>query len=443
MASAVATPLERQFGQIASVTQMTSTSTLGATTIVIQFDLNRNIDAAAQDVQAAITAASRTLPLNLTTPPVYRKTNPADVPIMIFGMRSDTLPLTTIDEFADNYLVQQLSQVPGVAQVFIGGESKPAIHVQLDPAKLAAGERLYPGILATSDFRHLLKDSRIDAVAIATPVHTHYELALAALKAGKHVFVEKPLAPTADQVRRLIDEADKRNLILMVDHTFLYTPAVQKIRELVQEGALGDLYYYDSIRSSLGLFQSDVNVIWDLAVHDISIIQHILDEEPTSVSATGSSHVTGAPENMAHITLFFEGSCVAHINVNWLSPIKVRQTFIGGSRKMIVYDDVEPTEKIKVYDKGITVNGSTEKRYQALVGYRSGDVLIPKIDTTEALQRVAQEFVSSITENRAPLTDGMAGYRVVRILEAAQQSLEANGREVLLQEAVLESLARS
>ena len=201
-------------------------------------------------------------------------------------------------------------------------------------------------------------------MAIATPVHTHYDLALAALRAGKHVFVEKPLARTSDQVRRLIDEANKRNLVLMVDHTFLYTPAVQKISELLHGGALGDIYYYDSIRSSLGLFQSDVNVIWDLAVHDISIIRYILNEEPVAVSATGSSHVVGAPENMAHITLFFQSSCVAHVSVNWLSPIKVRQTFIGGSRKMIVYDDVEPTEKIKIYDKGITLNGSPENAHQ-------------------------------------------------------------------------------
>jgi predicted dehydrogenase len=198
---------------------------------------------------------------------------------------------------------------PNLVRNFANSESARVIGVSdLDPAKLAVSKRFHSEIITTSDFRDLLKDPRIDAVAIATPVHTHYELALSVLKAGKHVFVEKPLAPTSDQARRLIDEADRRNLTLMVDHTFLYTPAVQKIRELLFEGALGEVYYYDSIRSSLGLFQRDVNVIWDLAVHDISIIKHILDEEPIAVSATGSSHVAGAPENMAHITLFFRSS---------------------------------------------------------------------------------------------------------------------------------------
>src|ERR1700704_1969595 len=200
---------------------------------------------------------------------------------------------------------------PNLVRNFSNSESARVIGVSdLDPAKLALSKRSHPEITTTSDFRDLLQDPKIDAVAIATPVHTHYDLALSALKAGKHVFVEKPLAPTSDQVRRLIEEADKRNLILMVDHTFLYTPAVQKIRELLREGALGEIYYYDSIRSSLGLFQSDVNVIWDLAVHDLSIIQYLLDEDPIAVSATGSCHVAGSPENMAHITLFFESKCV-------------------------------------------------------------------------------------------------------------------------------------
>jgi predicted dehydrogenase len=278
----------------------------------------------------------------------------------------------------------------------------------------------------------ILSNPAIDAVAIATPVHTHYDLALAALKAGKHVFVEKPLAPTADQVRRLIDEADKRHLTLMVDHTFLYTPAVQKIRELLAEGALGDIFYYDSIRSSLGLFQSDVNVIWDLAVHDISIIQHILDEEPVAVSATGSSHVSGAPENMAHITLFFQSSCVAHVSVNWLSPIKVRQTFIGGSRKMIVYDDVEPTEKIKIYDKGITLNGSSDNAYQMRIGYRAGDMWAPHISAKEALQTEVEHFVDCIRTGQTPISSGASGLRVVEILEAASRSIAEQGRPVRL-----------
>ena len=253
----------------------------------------------------------------------------------------------------------------GVVGMAIGGRIWSAISLPLRERRssqfaiwMRRSWRLASAVIrasvVTNEFQDLLKDKRIDAIAIATPVHTHFELALAALKAGKHILVEKPLAQTSEQVRRLIEEAERRKLILMVDHTFLYTPAVQKIRELIVDGALGDIYYYNGIRASLGLFQSDVNVIWDLAVHDISIIQYILHEKPVAVSATGASHVAGSPENMAHIALFFQSSCIAHVSVNWLSPVKVRQTLIGGSRKMIVYDDVEAAEKIKVYDRGIT-----------------------------------------------------------------------------------------
>lgn len=322
---------------------------------------------------------------------------------------------------------------PNLVRNFANSELSRVVGVSdLDPAKLAVSKRLHPEIVTTSNFQDLLQNPQIDAVAIATPVHTHYGLALAALKAGKHVFVEKPLAPTSDQVRRLIEEADRRNLTLMVDHTFLYTPAVQKIRELLLDSALGDIYYYDSIRSSLGLFQSDVNVVWDLAVHDISIIQHILNVEPIAVSATGSSHVAGSPENMAHITLFFQSSCVAHVSVNWLSPIKVRQTFIGGSRKMIVYDDVEPTEKIKVYDKGITLNGSPDKAHQLRIGYRAGDMWAPHISAKEALQTEVEHFVDCLRNGKTPISSGVSGLRVVEILEAASRSIAEQGRPVRL-----------
>jgi predicted dehydrogenase len=324
---------------------------------------------------------------------------------------------------------------PNLVRNFANSESSRVVGVSdLDPAKLAASKRLHSDIVTTTDFRDLLQEPRIDAVAIATPVHTHYDLALSALKAGKHVFVEKPLAPTSDQVRRLIDEADRRSLTLMVDHTFLYTPAVQKIRELLLEGALGEVYYYDSIRSSLGLFQRDVNVIWDLAVHDISIIHYILNEEPITVSATGTSHVVGAPENMAHITLFFQSSCVAHVSVNWLSPIKVRQTFIGGSRKMIVYDDVEPTEKIKIYDKGITLNGSPEKAQQLRIGYRAGDMWAPHIPAKEALQTEVEHFVDCLRNSKLPISSGVSGLRVVEILEAASRSVREEGKPIRLKQ---------
>jgi predicted dehydrogenase len=325
---------------------------------------------------------------------------------------------------------------PNLVRNFANSEVARVVSVSdLDPSKLAISQRLHPTIGTTSDYRDLLNDPRIDAVAIATPARTHYDLALAALKAGKHVLVEKPLAPTSEQVLRLIDEAERRNLTLMVDHTFLYTPAVQKIRQLVAEGALGDIYYYNSVRASLGLFQTDVNVIWDLAVHDISIIQHILDEEPVAVSATGTCHVAGTPENMAHIALFFDSSCVAHINVNWLSPVKVRQTFVGGSRKMIVYDDVEPTEKIKVYDKGITVNGSAENAHQFRIGYRAGDMWAPHLAATEALQAEVEHFVDCLRNGKTPLSCATSGLRVVEVLEAASRSIAAQGRPVRLRQA--------
>ena len=302
----------------------------------------------------------------------------------------------------------------------------------MDASKLARGQRLHPGVVITREFQDLLIDSRIDAIAVATPVHTHYELALAALRAGKHVFVEKPLAQTSEQARRLVEEAERRKLILMVDHTFLYTPAVQKIRELIGDGALGDVYYYNGMRASLGLFQSDVNVIWDLAVHDISIIQHILNEEPVAVSATGASHVPGTPENMAHIALFFQSSCIAHISVNWLSPVKVRRTFIGGNRKMIVYDDLEPTEKIKVYDKGITVNGTPENAHQLRIGYRAGDMWAPHLAAKEALQTEAEHFIACVCSGAPPLSSGLTGLRVVEILEAASRSIAEQGYPIRL-----------
>ncbi|MFK4577987.1 Gfo/Idh/MocA family protein [Bradyrhizobium ottawaense] len=302
----------------------------------------------------------------------------------------------------------------------------------LNPGRLGAMKQLYPAVETTSRYEDLLKDVRIDAIAIATPVHTHYDLAIAALRAGKHVLVEKPLAPRAELVTRLIEEADRRGLTLMVDHTFLYTPAVQKIRELLLKRELGDIYYYDSTRSSLGLFQKDINVIWDLAVHDISIIHHIFDEEPVAVSATGSCHVAGSPENMAHITLFFANTCVAHVSVNWLSPVKVRQTFIGGSKKMIVYDDLEPTEKIKVYDKGITLDTPPEDAHQFRIGYRAGDMWAPHISTSEALQIEVEHFIDCVCTGAQPISGGKSGLRVIEVLEAASRSIAAQGKPVIL-----------
>src|SRR5215471_11904719 len=322
---------------------------------------------------------------------------------------------------------------PNLVRNFNNTEGAQTIAISdSDSEKLSLIKRRHPGVIATSEFRDLLTDSRIDAIAIATPVCTHYDLALAALTAGKHVFVEKPLAQTSEQARRLIEEADRRKLVLMVDHTFLYTPAVQKIRELITGGSLGEIYYYNGIRASLGLFQSDVNVIWDLAVHDMSIIQHILNEAPVAVSATAACHVAGTPANMAHITLFFESNCIAHISVNWLSPVKVRQTYIGGSRKMIVYDDMEATEKVKVYDKGITIKTSEESAHQMRIGYRAGDMWAPHLPAKEALQTEAEHFIECLRTAKSPISDGLSGLLMVELLEAASLSTAAQGKPVRL-----------
>jgi predicted dehydrogenase len=323
---------------------------------------------------------------------------------------------------------------PNLVRNFANTEGARVVSVSdLDPEKLAVVRRRHADVTVTTEFRDLLKDSQIDAIAIATPVHTHYDLALAALGAGKHVLIEKPLARTAEQARHLIEEAARRDLVLLVDHTFLYTPAVQKIRELIGEGVLGDIYYYNGVRASLGLFQNDVNVIWDLAVHDISIIHYIFGEDPVAVSATAASHVPGSPENMAHITLFFRSSCIAQISVNWLSPVKVRQTFIGGSRKMIMYDDLEPTEKIKVYDKGITLNGSPEKAHQLRIGYRAGDMWAPHLPAKEALQTETEHFIDCVRRGTPPISSGLTGLHVVEILEATSRSIAARGSPVSLE----------
>lgn len=299
--------------------------------------------------------------------------------------------------------------------------------------RLQTVQRRYPSIETTTDVRSLICDPRIDAIAIATPVSTHFELAHQTLEAGKHVFVEKPMTASSDQALRLIEEAERRNLVLMVDHTFVYTGAVRKIRELIDKGTIGELYYYDSTRVNLGLFQRDIDVIWDLAVHDLSIMEYILPDLPTAVSATGSSHVKGAAENIAYVTVFYDSSLIAHLNVNWLSPVKVRRTLIGGSKQMIVYDDMESSEKIKVYDKGITVNNDPDALYKLLVGYRSGDMYAPQLDITEALRVEAQHFSDCIQHGRTPLTSGYSGLRVVSVLEAATRSMRERGRSVLLQ----------
>jgi predicted dehydrogenase len=327
-------------------------------------------------------------------------------------------------------LVRNFFETPGCRVVTVS---------DLRADRLAKVTPRYPTVETTADYQDLLRDPRIDAVAIATPVSSHFEIAMQALRAGKHVFVEKPMTADAEQAQRLIDEAERRRLIIAVDHTFVHTAAVKKIRELAGRGDLGDIYYYDSVRVNLGLFQHDVSVVWDLAVHDLSIMDHVLPVRPVAVSASGIGHVPGQPEDMAYVTLHFESALMAHIHVNWLAPVKIRRTLIGGSRKMIVYDDLEPSEKIKVYDKGITVNNRNETgtagnglRHAMLVGYRAGDVWSPQLELTEALSVEIREFVDCVRDGRTPTVDGHAGLRVVRLLEAATQSMRASGRAIEL-----------
>jgi predicted dehydrogenase len=291
-------------------------------------------------------------------------------------------------------------------------------------------QKAHPHVRVYSDAAELQTSAEIDAIAVVTPVWTHYELAKAALENGKHVFVEKPFTSNSRQAEELINLAERKNLKIMVDHTFLFTGAVKKICQLLNEGTLGPLYYYDSTRVNLGLFQHDVNVIWDLAPHDLSIIDHLIKAMPEAVVATGESHLNGF-EDIAFITLHFPNKVIAHINVNWLSPVKVRTTLIGGEKKMLVWNDLEADEKIKIYDKGVDVT-SQQGLYNLLVNYRSGDVWVPKLEQIEALHQELGYFVDCITQSRTPFNDGVAGLRVVKLLEAATDSLARRGELVYM-----------
>ena len=320
---------------------------------------------------------------------------------------------------------------PNVVRNFAENPGSQVTHVcDLREERLSQVRLRYPAIEATTDCGALLKDARIHAVAIATSVSSHFDIAMQALRAGKHVLVEKPLTATSDEAARLIDEAERRNLVLMVDHTFVYTAAVRKIRDLVANKELGDIHYYDSVRVNLGLFQHDVSVIWDLAVHDLSIMDFVLPASPRAVSATGMNHVPAAPENVAFITVFFDCPIIAHMHVNWLAPVKIRRTLIGGSRKMIVYDDLEPSEKVKVYNRGVTVGQDAEAIYRTRISYRMGDMWAPELDTVEPLCREVAHFVGCVEGREQPATDGRAGLRIVRLLEAATQSMKERGKPV-------------
>lgn len=288
----------------------------------------------------------------------------------------------------------------------------------------------YPTIPTTNNADDILTSANIDVVAVVTPVWTHFELAKRALQNGKHVFVEKPFTANTQQALELIELAERKNLKIMVDHTFLFTGAVRKIRQLIDQGVLGDLYYYDSTRVNLGLFQHDVNVIWDLAPHDLSIMNYLIDKKPEAVSATGQKHLNGH-EDIAFITVYFPGNVIAHVNVNWLSPVKVRTTLIGGEKKMLVWNDLAADEKIKVYDRGVDIK-SREGLYELLVSYRSGDMWAPQVEQTEALRLELDHLIDCIENNKTPINDGHSGYQVVQVLEAAEKSLKGRGELVKL-----------
>lgn len=321
-------------------------------------------------------------------------------------------------------LVRNFAELPGVTVAAVS---------DLDPKKLETVQRRYPAVKRTTDFQELLRDPDIDAIAVATPVSSHFALGMAALKAGKHLWLEKPMAETSLQARKLADEAERRKRVLIVDHTFVYTGAVRRMAEMISAGELGRIYYYDSIRVNLGLFQRDVSVISDLAVHDFSILDVLLREQPTAVSASGINHFPGTPENLAYITLFYDSGVIAHANVSWLAPVKVRQILIGGSKKMITYDDLEPSEKVKIYDKGVSFTDDPKAILEMRVGYRTGDMWAPKLDATEALRVEGEHFIDCIQNSQTPQTDGRLGLRVVELIEAATSSMRGRGETVYLQ----------
>lgn len=302
--------------------------------------------------------------------------------------------------------------------------------VEPDPARRELVRQRFRGVKTAEFLEDLLDDPELHAVAIATPVRTHYPLALTALRAGKHVWLEKPMTETSEEAQELVAEAEQRGLTLLVDHTFLYTGAVKKMREIIHSGELGRILYYDSIRINLGLFQRDVNVISDLAVHDFSILDFLMDETPTAVSAGGMTHFPDVPENLAYVTLFYNSGAIAHSNVNWLAPVKLRQILVGGSKKMIVYDDMSPSEKIKVYDSGVSFTNDAQEIYKRRVDYRTGDMWAPKLDTSEALRVAGAHFLKCIETGERPITDGRLGLRVVSIIEAATKSMQRRGETV-------------
>lgn len=297
--------------------------------------------------------------------------------------------------------------------------------------RLAVVNKLYPSIKTTKDPNDIFSNPEIDAVVIATPVFTHFDIAKKALESSKHVLLEKPMTATSAQAIELNNLAEKKNLLLMVDHTFLYTSSVQKMKHLITDGTIGKIKYFDSTRINLGLFQPDINVLWDLAPHDISILNYLVDDKPYSVNATGVSHTNNGIENVAYLTVNYKSGFIAHFNCSWTSPVKIRMMLLGGDKKMLVFNDLEPTEKIRIYDTGYD-HKTDEEKTRILVDYRAGDVFIPKIDNKEALFGMATDFVNSIINKTKPLSDFESGLNVMKILEASQQSIKQNGKEIIL-----------
>src|ERR1700678_2924183 len=320
---------------------------------------------------------------------------------------------------------------PNIVRNFHGQEGSHVVAVcDKSPKSLQRVRQAFPDMHTTSDCRELLTSPDVDAVAVVTPVWTHFELAKTALENGKHVFVEKPFTCTSAQGEELIELAERKHLKIMVDHTFLFTGAVKRMKEMIDDGTLGDLYYYDSTRVNLGLFQHDVNVLWDLAPHDLSIMDYLIKTRPEAIVATEQNHLNGH-EDIAFMTLYFPENVIAHINVNWLSPVKVRTTLIGGEKRMLVWNDLEADEKVKVYDKGVNIT-NREGVYELLVHYRSGDMWAPQLEQVEALREELSYFVDCISTGQEPLNDGGAGLRVVKMLEAATESLSKRGALVYL-----------
>jgi predicted dehydrogenase len=319
---------------------------------------------------------------------------------------------------------------PNVVRNFISHQDCKVVTIcDKSSAALARVLAAHPGVRVTTEPEAVLLATDIDAVAIITPVSHHFELAKKALENGKHVFVEKPFTATSSEAEELIELAERRGLQIMVDHTYLFTGAVRKIKQLVDDGTLGRLYYYDSTRVNLGLFQHDVNVLWDLAPHDLAIMDYLIGAEPELVVATGGAHVNNF-ENIAYLTVYFPDNVLAHINVNWLSPVKVRTTLVGGQKRMLVWNDLDMAEKLRIYDKGAEVKNESGV-HAALVSYRTGDMYAPKIEETEALRVETRYFLDCIKNGTKPINDGLAGLRVVRILEAAEQSLNQH-KEIVL-----------